>query len=1424
MPSSPTLRPRVRAVLFISICVALVVFVSLWISQDPASAASDKGTLTPAASTITVNSTADVANSSDGLCTLREAITAANNNTASGVTAGECVAGSSSGSDAINFSVTGTINLTGALPGISSDISMNGPGSGALTVRRDTGGTYRIFLINGGNISISGMTITNGRTLDAVPNNSNNVGPSGGGILQNSGSLLLTDVVLTGNTTGIGYTDLSSSSSFGGFGGFGGGIDAAGTLTMINCVVSNNTTGRGGDGGFPGSGGRGAGIFIEANATVTLQNVSVTGNTTGIGGGPGSDNRSGDGAGIWSGGTGFQATATLNMTNVTITNNNTASGVRDSGSGGGLYIIAGKATLTNSIVANNHTGNGSSTNGQPGRGGGISNFGNLTIVGSTISGNSTGSAASFATNTGGGIANEFILTMINSTVSGNSTGTGAPTQGGAVYSNNVLNLINCTVSENTDPSNSHNGISAGHQVNIRNTILAGNGTGGNGPDIDSSIFAPIELTSQGHNLIGNPGSVTGFTAPGDQVGVNPSLGPLVNNGGPTLTYALLTGSPAIDAGDDCVNDVAHCGDVNIPQVKTDQRGFNRRVDGPDADPTATVDIGAYEMQAPLADLPDNISTNEDTSVLVPFDVGDASTVTSVTATSSMPTLVPNDSAHLSLALAGTTEIVTINPAADQSGPTSITVTVNRSGGGSASKTFLLTVNPVNDAPSFTKGSDPTVNEDSGAQTVTNWATSILAGPADESGQTLAFQITNNTNAALFSSAPAISSTGTLTYTAVANTSGSATITITLKDNGGTLNGGVDTSAAQTFIITVSPVNDVPVFTEGPNQTVNEDSGFRFVSPWATGISAGAPDESGQILTFQVTNNTNAALFSSAPAISSSGALTYTPATNANGSATITIVLKDSGGTANGGVDTSAPQTFTITVNPVNDAPSFTKGANQTVNNNAGAQIINNWVTNISAGPADESGQTVTFQVTANSNPSLFTVVPAISSTGALTYTPAANAGGSATITINLKDNGGTANGGQDTSASQSFSITVTPVGGFVSFNAINFNTTESSGFVTITVRRTGDTTRAATVDYATSGDTGLPCATTTGAASPKCDFTSAIGTVKFAAGDTTKPFTVLISQDSFVEGFETFTVALSNPTGGAALSTPATATVTIADDANEPSANAIDDASNFVRQNYHDFLNREPDASGLAFWTDQITSCGSDQACIELKRINVSAAFFLSIEFQGTGYLVERLYKASYGDVPGTSTFGGAHQLQVPIVRFNQFLADTQEIGQGVVVGQTGWEQALENNKQAFVTEFVQRSQFTTAFPTSKTPDQFVDQLNTNAGNVLSDSEKATAIGLFGSATDTSNLTARAQALRQVAEDADFNSAEFNRAFVLMQYFGYLRRNPNDPQDHDYSGYEFWLTKLNQFNGNFVNAEMVKAFITAGEYRQHFGP
>jgi hypothetical protein len=262
--------------------------------------------------------------------------------------------------------------------------------------------------------------------------------------------------------------------------------------------------------------------------------------------------------------------------------------------------------------------------------------------------------------------------------------------------------------------------------------------------------------------------------------------------------------------------------------------------------------------------------------------------------------------------------------------------------------------------------------------------------------------------------------------------------------------------------------------------------------------------------------------------------------------------------------------------------------------------------------------------------------------------------------------------------------------------------------------------------------------------------------------------------------------------------------------------NPIDDPTFFVMQHYRDFLNREPDAAGLSFWVNQITSCETDAECLQVKRINVSAAFFLSIEFQETGYLVYKFYLAAYGNLPGAP---------VPVA-LSEFLPDTQLIGQNVEVGIGNWQAKLETNKQAFASQFVARPRFTAAFPNSRTPAEFVDALFTNAGVTPSAAERTAAVNEFGGAGTSADTSARGRALRRVAENTTLAQQEFKRAFVLMQYFGYLRRNPNDAPEAglNFAGYNFWLGKLNQFNGNFVAAEMVKAFITSGEYRQRFVP
>jgi hypothetical protein len=604
------------------------------------------------------------------------------------------------------------------------------------------------------------------------------------------------------------------------------------------------------------------------------------------------------------------------------------------------------------------------------------------------------------------------------------------------------------------------------------------------------------------------------------------------------------------------------------------------------------------------------------------------------------------------------------------------------------------------------------------------------------------------------------------------------------------------------------------------------------------------------------------------AVSNSPYITIT--SGASGTAPGTVgftVAGNTGPNQRTGTITVGDKTFTITQDGLNcsysispTAPNFSASANASsvnVTATAGcawtASSNDNWLTVTSGGSGTGNGVT-NYSVAANTGPArtgtltvagqivtvtqangcTFALTPtaqnfpasiaagavnvtsaagctwtATSNTAFISVTSGANGSGNGTVGYSLTANDVTSlRSGTLTIAGQTFTVTQDGATlNAVQFSSANYNVQEDCTTVTISVNRLGDTSVPASVDYNTSDVT----------ATERKDYITALGSLRFAAGETSKSFAVLINEDSFVEGSETFNISLTNPSG-VTLGGPAIATVTITDDASESTANTIDDPQSYVCQHYHDFLNRQADASGLTFWTNEITSCGADQSCIQLKRVNVSAAYFLSIEFQQTGYLVERLYKTAYGNGTGASILGGTHQLPVPVMRFQEFLRDTQQIGQGVIVGQAGWEAALENNKQAFTTDFVQQSRFTAAFTNTMTAAQFVDALNSNAGSPLSAPERNQLVNDLSTGAKT-----RAQVLRAIAENPGLVSAESNRAFVLMQFFGYLRRNPNDSPDADYTGYDFWLAKLNQFNGDFVNAEMVKAFLSSAEYRQRFG-
>jgi hypothetical protein len=383
----------------------------------------------------------------------------------------------------------------------------------------------------------------------------------------------------------------------------------------------------------------------------------------------------------------------------------------------------------------------------------------------------------------------------------------------------------------------------------------------------------------------------------------------------------------------------------------------------------------------------------------------------------------------------------------------------------------------------------------------------------------------------------------------------------------------------------------------------------------------------------------------------------------------------------------------------------------------------------------------------------------------------------------------------------------------IHFSKVAHRVTEDCTSVELLVIRTGLTGNPLTVDFTTGAEGALPAPPADG----RADYTAASGTLRFAVGESLKPLRILISEDAYDEKGggqegEAFTVTLSSarePVIGVALASPSTATVLIVDDEDgEPDqGNPIDDTLTFVCQHYHDVLGRDPDGEGFGFWTNEIESCGSDEHCREVKRVNVSAAFFLSIEFQETGYFVYRAYQAAFGRAPSPLTF-------------EQFGRDARRLGEGVRIGQPGALELLEANKIAFVDEFINRPEFLERYPFIR-PDEaanFVDSLNANSGGALSPSEREALIREY------TGGGGRKLILRRVVEDEDFKRLAFKRAFVLSQYYGYLRRNPDDAPDTNFDGYNYWLAKLEQFNGNFVEAEMVKAFLSSIEYRQRFHP
>src|SRR5260370_426305 len=385
--------------------------------------------------------------------------------------------------------------------------------------------------------------------------------------------------------------------------------------------------------------------------------------------------------------------------------------------------------------------------------------------------------------------------------------------------------------------------------------------------------------------------------------------------------------------------------------------------------------------------------------------------------------------------------------------------------------------------------------------------------------------------------------------------------------------------------------------------------------------------------------------------------------------------------------------------------------------------------------------------------------------------------------------------GQPAAGKQMTGGTLTQIGGFwpaiqgvpaslptVQFSAASYNVSEGNPRVDIIVNRSGDTTSAALVGFATNDAAGLQnCNVFNGIASPRCDFINTIGIMTFAAGETSKSFSVAIIDDSYAEGTENFTVSLNNPSG-ATLGTQSTTTVMIVDNDTVTGPNPIDNTDFFVRQQYLDFLGREPDPPGFAGWTSTINNCSGDTT--QCDRIHVSQLFFQAAEFQSRGYFVYRFYNVAFGRKPD----------------YAEFVPDLASVSGFLDVNQ------LEAAKVAFIAGVMARPAFASQY-NSLSNSGYVDALINTAQVNLSNRQSMI------DSLNNSTLT-RAQVLRQIVESNEVSTKYNHQAYAVMEYFGYLRRQPD-------AFYLQWIQVLDTTNDP---RGMVTGFVNSSEYRSRFGP
>jgi hypothetical protein len=758
-----------------------------------------------------VLATFTVTNTNDsGIGSLRQAILDANN---------------AEGEDSIVFdtALTGQIiTLTSGQLDITDSLTIDGLGADDLTISGND--LSRVFQIDDGDalnfitVDLEGLMITDGSS------------DQGGGIL-NQENLTLADSVITGNSAVLGGGIFNGSGSLAiansniddntVFGYYtapaGGGIyNNAGDVILSNSSVSGNI----GTGYIPFAGG----IFTSGNLTII--DSAIDGNSVVN----------------TSYGNSYTGGILISSGQVTITNSSVSNNVASNGVIGGIRNLNGEVTISNSAINNNSSdkGGGGISNGwgvitiintvisgndgtarsgaidnsgtldltdsmvsnNSGFWGAIYNSGNLTVNNSTINDNQGGASGGISN---GDYGNSGTLIVKNSTISGNQSFSSGGGITNSYYS--IATLINSTITKNIankggDGNGNGGGIANNSIMVIKNTIIAGN--------IDESLSGTIHpdvsgtFTSEGYNLIGDGTGSTGFTAIGDLVGtstnpIDPLLSPLQDNGGPTLTHALLPGSPAINAGD-----------PNFIDLLFDQRGFERILRG-------RIDIGAFESDlepitntVPIA-TNDFISTNEDTAVSIHVLANDSDAdgdalILSIPGTPANGTAAINDNGTPD---DFTDDFIVYTPSANFNGVDQLIYQVRDNKGGFDTATVEITVDPTNDAPTATDDTAITtvgiaininvLNNDSDID-----GDVVLLGSVSGSVNGIA-QVNDN-------GTPNTTADDFITYTPTAGFTGTDTLTYEVRDD----NGATDTATVR---ITVNPPPSLTLTGTNGNDTL-----------------------------------------------------------------------------------------------------------------------------------------------------------------------------------------------------------------------------------------------------------------------------------------------------------------------------------------------------------------------------------------------------------------------------------------------------------------------------------------------------------------------------------------------------------------------------------------------------------------------------